>query len=256
MEVNLSNFFRNRSFRDYVLICVAIYIPIILAVSVYTAFNSTIKPPVAKGLVANWSFRSNLGHNARDTVGSNAGYIYNPNWGRGRGYLALQLDGKNTYVKVSDHNSQELINGGEFTVGAWLKPEDSDRSILFQQTSTGDQYPPLTVYAPWSRRLAIVFSNQERRVGFLSDDSLDIGKWQHIAVSVDLESGDINYYINGKPTGTDKTTIEYTPSDGPVLIGTGLFEKEKLFFYKGQLDSVSLYDRVLGEGEVKELAGW
>jgi len=229
-------------------------VPVIVLISVFVAMNSSDLPPVTEGLLASWSFRSNLGHNARDGVGNYSGYINKPAWTRGRGYLALKFDGKETYVEIAQNSSTEIIDTEKFTISAWVKPESSDRSILFQKTSNSDQYPPLTLYTPWSKRLAIVFSNGNRRVGFLSDDELDTGKWQHVAISANMDSGDINYYIDGKPAGTDETTIQVNPGKGPVYLGTGQFESEKLFFYEGLMDSVNLYGRVLTEEEVKRLA--
>lgn len=253
--MSITSFFKNRSLQDYVLLGVAVYVPLIVVISVFVALNSSDLPAVTDGLTAHWSFRSNLGHNARDNIGASSGYIHDASWTRGRGYLALKLDGKETYVEISQNSSNEILTRDKFTVSAWIKPEENKRSILFQKASESNQYPPLTIYAPWSKRLAIVFSNEDRRVGFLSDSNLDIGKWQHVVLSANLNSGSIEYFIDGESAGTDETTIKFAPGKGHIYLGTGQFEKEKLFFYEGQIDTVSLYDRILTEEEVEELAG-
>lgn len=246
----------NRSKSDLVLVGIALFIPLVIIISVYTAFHSAANLPIEKGLIGRWVFHSNLGSKIGDKSGQgHNGIIKNPSWIRGRGYLALKLDGESTYVEVPYEPGLSWQKG--FTLTAWINPESHrQRMVLFQKTPSKEQdYPPITFYAPWGAgRLGLVLSDGNRRVGFLSDESIRGGKWQHVAVTFDSDTGEIKFFIDGQLAGNRKTTVKPSTGSGKLFIGAGLFSGQKDFYFQGQLDSISLYKRVLTPPEIGDLS--
>jgi len=74
--------------------------------------------------------------------------------------------------------------------------------------------------------------------------------WNHIALTFDSTTGDLILYVNGEEKGSG-------PSSGAPFtsINLGRREASGQWSYKGSIDEVVVYDRVLPRGEVRQLAG-
>jgi hypothetical protein len=268
-----------RTRRSLWLISSAVFVSLVIGASIYTAFTrSGPLPPITRGLVASWAFHSNLGVRAGDSVGGHDGLIHNPIWVTGKGYLALNFDGKSTYIEIPPSEViQNTLLQGSFTIAAWVNSESRQRQVLVQVTNPGGdlRLAPVSFYAPWGEgRMGLVLSDGTRRVGFLSDEPIPSSRWCHVAVTFDNETGQICFYIDGESAGERSTTVrpstapredhgsgeetiaEKGPSvadSGSILVGAARSGLEEMFHFQGQLDSVSLYSRVLAPQEVEAL---
>ena len=96
------------------------------------------------GLVGSWHFSEATGTRATDSSGKgNDGTLTNgPLWtSSGKAGYALQLDGANDYVAVSDSTSLNLPDAG-FSIEAWFKTGSSASQILLSKgvSDTNEEY--------------------------------------------------------------------------------------------------------------------
>lgn len=252
---------RTRWLQGWIFLGISFLVGLTLAASGYTALRrGVVLPAVRPGLIAMWAFRSSTGSEAADSVGGAEGRILNPMWVEGRGYLALRFDGLSTVVEVPS----AVIAGadGSLTLTSWVKPESvRERQILlvsYGGSADEDLHTaPVAVYAPWGNgRLGLVLYDGDRRVGFLSDETIAKNRWQHIAVTLDGKTGRIRFYIDGSLAGERETTVIPHEASEPlcVLIGAESSAPPGRFGLRGELDSVGVYDRELSQSEVEALA--
>ena len=184
---------------------------------------------------------------------------------------ALKFDGSNM-LKVDHHDSFIMQ---DFTLMAWV-------------WYTWEDYPPPELGEKPEVRQEIMekfgafWMNIRRdtgllRVGFpispCSNGKYNIGRWDssneipekewtHVAATFDFESKSVEIYIDGEK---DEEVVKQfslkdwpCPSIQPLIIG-GRYAKKEICdkcpdaFFKGKIDEVRIYSRILNSEEIKEL---
>jgi hypothetical protein len=72
------------------------------------------------GLVAHWNFDEGSGQTLTDSVNGHNGTIYGATWTTGISGSALQFDGYNDYVRITNNSDFDFQTG--FSLCAWVKP--------------------------------------------------------------------------------------------------------------------------------------
>jgi len=194
------------------------------------------------GLVAWWRFDETSGAKAADSSGNrNDGTLSGaPAWGPGRIDGALSFDGLDDSVRVPESPSLALTSA--MTVAAWAKLEDVpnvDQRILVKVDS-------------WEWKLNARLPQLASPVGYATfAGPLELGRWHHLAFTFD--AGAIKGFLDGKVVSLQANTFRL----GTALenVASGLFVgSDGSSFCKGALDDVRIYDRALGEDEIRALA--
>ena len=74
-----------------------------------------------------------------------------------------------------------------------------------------------------------------------------VGEWNHYAFTIDYETGEANYYINGNKHGTTHTNVDTTH----YLRGDFSFGQSGLDLSE---NDIRIYDHILSPREVKEIS--
>ncbi|PAD38331.1 LamG domain-containing protein [Terribacillus sp. 7520-G] len=85
-----------------------------------------------------------------------------------------------------------------------------------------------------------------------ADEALATGKWVHLAVTLEGDTGKL--YVNGELAGTNEN-ITANPADilgNTNYLGRSRYDADP--FFGGQMDDVWVYREALSESEIKELA--
>ncbi len=207
-------------------------------------------------LVAHWAFDEGSGNTAADSAAGHAMALHSISWTQGKISSAIQLDGTSSYGEVQDSDDLDLKDA--FTIAAWVNLAEvgTGRQLLLEKKDidAGDNSTNYAFYVQWTHdALALVIGDGERRVGYLSDRGLGTaGEWHHVAVT--FGDGEVHFYIDGKPAGTDSTTISPYINEGPLTVGryTGS-DNESRFGLNGSLDDLRIYNKTLTPEEVQEL---
>lgn len=132
---------------------------------------------------------------------------------------------------------------GTFAVGAWVRPERTDRDMAV--ASQGSDGATLGLRAGdagpvWSFTVA----GQE-----VSGGVPESGEWAYVLGLYDAETGTAQLYVNGYETGT-KTQAAPAETTGAFRIGQGA----GVSAWQGDISDVRAYDRVVVPAEATELA--
>ncbi|MDP8999933.1 MAG: LamG domain-containing protein, partial [Myxococcota bacterium] len=182
--------------------------------------------------------------NKRDGVLRNGTWIAD-----GQFHGALRFSG-NDFVTVDNFPNAPST----FSVSAWVRSANNDPDAGFETVLSTE----LVFDGGWQLNLVknssttIQFAYWDRDAGAYTTydcDCLPANQWTHVVSVVDGATHTLSVYINGQ--------IHVSPAAHAVVPGTSALLMGTWFrgmrFLVGDLDDVSIYDRVLASAEVAEL---
>lgn len=226
------------------------------------------------GLVARYDFNGN----ARDAVGGHDGVIHGavPTSNRlGNGTSAYAFNGIDAYIEIPDADAFSINTTGQFSISVWIRPG----ALTFQNSEGGPQrndyvhwlgkgqFYGTTGQQEWLFRMYNLQNSENRpnRISFYvfnppgrlgagsySQETVVPLVWMHFVATIDVATDTIKLYKNGLLVDTDTLSgYNIVPQNGtaPVRIGTMDFES----FFKGTVDNLLFYNRVLSPFEVNQL---
>jgi len=219
--------------------------------STYRAVDVSQNNRLTDGLVGFWSFNGPdmSGVTAYDRSGNNNnGTLTNgPALTYGKVGQALSFDGVNDWI---DNITQPAIqiSPNIFTVVGMLNPGNQTSRFITPNSAGIDQY---IQYDATNRRLDVgitEFADINNRLRSSTSGSMPIDTWTHWAVSINNKN--IKIYINGVLNSEFNESIDIADWTGNWRIGQ---RGNSTFWYKGKLDEVRIYNRVLTPDEIKRL---
>ena len=205
-----------------------------------------------EGLVGYWPFDEGKGEVAKDSVGEYNGEICNAKWVKGKIGLALEFDGKSSYVEIKD-TAESCFDITKMTLCAWIYPKaypDSAPPINGIAGIVGKGRFTSSTYGLWLRKWKILnfrvwgpFGEGGKAAKFnyrSYECPIDLNQWYHVAVTYDNQK--VKLYINGK------LDAENTENRLPFINNQSIFigcTNKGLRPFKGIIDEVKIYNRAL-----------
>ncbi|MBI3331950.1 hypothetical protein HYZ99_03245 [Candidatus Peregrinibacteria bacterium] len=212
-----------------------------------------LQAQAASDLVAAYGFNEGSGATLNDISGNNNnGSIFQATWtttDKKYGASALNFDGSNDRVNITDNPNGSLDLTTGMTMEAWVRPTASIgwRTVILKEV------PGELSYALYAN------SGNEGNVpsGFLRSGgssypavygsaSLPTNAWSHLAVTYDASS--LRLYLNGNLIRSTARTGSITTSNDPLRIGGNAVWGE---YFRGQIDEVRIYKRALSATEIQ-----
>lgn len=215
--------------------------------------NSSQNNKLTDGLVGMWSFDGpdiDWSTNTATDVSrnNNDGTINGPKAGIGKIGQALEFDGVQDGVKVSDNPTLDI--SGDYTFSAWLKLDSKDsfqRIVTKEGNSTSFGY----ILGVHQTNVAqFIVGDGDNNDEVISSTLLEVGKWYH-AVGV-ANGSTLKIYVNGDLENSKSTTVTQAPNDQPLCIGARNSSCNSTET-NGKLDNVRVYNRALSDQEIKRL---
>jgi len=209
-------------------------------------------------LVAHWKFNetsgttvsdsSGNGHNGTATNMTTTGQddsatsgwtANNRKWGAG----ALMLDGSNDYVNVPNHSDLQITNN--LTVSAWIKTNGStgNTQCIIRKNYN---YWLGVINGSYTTIGANVYTTSWDGTSFTKPPSYFEDDWHHIAMTYDGST--LKLYLDGKLDNSKNISGTLNTTSQPLHIGSASWTTAE--YYKGLIDSASIYNRVLSEEEI------
>jgi hypothetical protein len=160
---------------------------------------------------------------------------------------ALDFDGQDDYVNLPD-GFADFTDG--FTVALWAYPGHTgwhERFIDFGNGQGSDNII-LTRVQTTNHLILSVWSGGSQGAWVYARDVLELNKWQHFAATVD-SGGNAVIYKNGSVVGAGRTAAPRNITRVNNYIGKSNWGVDA--YYKGGMDDVRIYGRVLSENEIK-----
>lgn len=209
------------------------------------------------GLLALWHFDEPSGTHLLDEINRNVakGSDLQVVSGQTNFQYARQFDGHKSHVFIPHYQRFELK--GPFTLEAWVRPgavpSAKPQTILSRWQSVGSQKVFALQINPEGKIDFLVSSNGSTVVHHLSESAVAAGFWYHVAAV--FTGSDLRIHLNGVLDG------EPTPfrdkiyqAANPMYLGA-LVDNRIDELFRGSMDEVAIYDRVLSEMETLSHAG-
>ncbi len=249
-----------------------------------TAIDDTSSSPeIMMGLVSHWTCDSIDGRMLVDAAGSCHGEVHNnPQPVEGVRDKALLFDGDSDYIAMPSTEFPE-----RFTIAAWVRPRESRAALCVFATKPPDVFGDngfpdgIALFlnsnsssAP-NRKIHLQIHRATVSTG---GPGFEFDEWTHLAVIVNKDKQQVSLFVNGE--GQSHLTIRRAPdpmsppeivNDGyPAILiselgGHDNFQsawriaafndpKSVWFPFRGAIDDVRFYDRVLSAREIARLA--
>jgi hypothetical protein len=225
-----------------------------------------------KGLVAYWKLNEGKGDTAANAVGGgyDAKLQFGAGWspdvppGTAPNTFSLLLEGNGDHLLVN--KGKDLLNGLQaFTLALWVRANNvaTDRGLVIACQPEGhDDFFTLRYDAKGANkedRVKLIkagITTTQGKLQLESSSNVQTTQWQHLALT--WRSGKaLTLYVNGvrNDSGEESTKSGKITGASRLMIGMGSKDKLGEKSWAGLIDDVRLYNRVLSEGEIKELAG-
>lgn len=154
---------------------------------------------------------------------------------------AGNFDGTNDYISVP---TASFVPSGNFTISAWVKPTDLNQDLVIVGVTSGNNF---YIVIPATTAEVLVYGGST--YAGTSAGAITAGVWQHVVVTHPT-STTYRVYVNGvdlttTPTGDSLTTL--------TSVNIGRFFSD---YFKGQIDEVRFYNRILSSSEINQLYQW
>ncbi len=164
----------------------------------------------------------------------------------------LSLDGTGEAVEIMS----TLSTPSDVTLAAWVKFTEAD--IWGSEVISIGNDIGLRVNDGGTTGLSGFYWDGSDHQFFTTPVAVDDGQWHHIAYSFNDTGGDSQQlYIDGVLVATETVTdsITYTGWFPKTRIGSHANDVDTQFDFNGRIDDVRIYDKVLSDAEVAEIAG-
>ncbi|TWU57012.1 Soluble aldose sugar dehydrogenase YliI precursor [Rubripirellula tenax] len=164
---------------------------------------------------------------------------------------AFDFDGVNDVIQVGESESLRLTEG-TYSQSLWIRPTSGTnvfRGVIgYQAGSTAGQRYPF-VYTYGDAIYAGFGTGGNTWKGVIADNVLDIGQWNHIAVTFDGTA--MTLFVNGEQVSANSNFAGSRPTTAYGRLNIGAVNNNFL----GQIDEVRMYNRSLTSLEVDVLSG-
>ncbi|MDP6720144.1 MAG: exo-alpha-sialidase [Pirellulaceae bacterium] len=211
-----------------------------LAVVVFTLSLTSVVGEEPAGLVGSWSFDEGKGDVTRDSSGNqHHGKIINARWCKGKIGGGLRFNGKDAWVDCGTAESLNLTKG--VTIEAWIRPENT-RNASMTIVAKGYRYRGnynLRMGTPWDHSKVMFEAGPWRT----HEVPIPFEKWSHVVGVCDGQQ--VGVFVDGKLVSQRPFVSILKPNKTSLSIGCCIRAPSGVEFFKGVIDEVKLYDRVL-----------
>lgn len=205
-----------------------------------TTLATHVSDSLKLGLIRHWTFDETSGDIAHDVVGGNDGTL--TNWAP---------------------TETRWVPGKVGGALAWLDNRDK---VVTEFGDVEDQY----TFAFWSYRTGLDILNpriitpvaahteinRSFGAGDINAPSLPIlGQWEHYAVSIDRLTSQVTVFRDGVQVAQGTGKFVFPFDESPWVIGHSTNPNVHVDAWRGLLDDLRIYDRLLTTDEVRALAG-
>ena len=143
-----------------------------------------------------------------------------------------------------------------FSVAAWIKPTSGGPVCILSKNNDRKQLRGFDIMLRKGKlSVHLIHKWNSNAIQVSTVSSIRTGRWQHLLVTYDGSSkaSGVRIYLDGVPQAT---SAPYNNLTGEITVNEPLRfgRRSTSAFYKGELDDVRFYQRVLPEEEAKQLA--
>ncbi|RLD59462.1 MAG: hypothetical protein DRJ05_06355, partial [Bacteroidetes bacterium] len=159
---------------------------------------------------------------------------------------ALDFDGIDDYVRVSDSDLLDFGAGQDFSIEFWMKDNNSPNSFNLVSKGTGSSANGWYIRDKWNAS-TLMFTNNGQ---YLESSGAFDNEWHHVAVTADRD-GDFKLYLDGELKDTKSNTLFGTfVTTTPLEFGRRSYHQDEHF--TGKMDEIRIWVVNRTETEIRE----
>ncbi|GAB3111164.1 hypothetical protein GCM10027160_12150 [Streptomyces calidiresistens] len=169
---------------------------------------------------------------------------------------ALTLNGADALLRT---DTRLLDPAADFTVSTWVRLEETGDEPSVVWSLPGREHPEVELFhSPRLDRWILGAGGSERGEGrptgarSRAPVSRTTGEWVHLVGTHDAVRGELTLYVNGHRTGRTPHAADSSMSR-PLLVGAGRYAGGFDGFLHGDVDEITLFERVLSPEEISRL---
>jgi len=160
-------------------------------------------------------------------------------WVKGKYSSALEFDGIDDYVNVSDSNSLDITD--EITIEAWVKTKQENGGIVskyaFQTYPLNWQNSSYQLLI-WDNNIRFTVGNGSDYASLISDTELIWDNWYHVVGT--FNKGNIKIFINGNIDKEDTSIVtKAAVTSWDILMGRAWID------FTGTIDELRIYNKAI-----------
>jgi gliding motility-associated-like protein len=234
--------------------CLRIFLFLVFYISDYFSFGQV---NLSQGLIAYYPFNGN----ANDVSGSNInGVVTNATLTTDRFGIAnsaYYFNGATSYIQLPYSNLFDFNPQDSFSISIWVLP---DQGYSWPAQAVVVKSPPHPDYLLSNWNYGVYVLNYKAMSGYANQNFL-VGNtvftstqcWYNIIVT--YKDGIWKLYVNGSLEASDFSQTHFILRDGTSKIVFGKKGESFGDWYKGKMDEVRIYNRVLNQDEVNAISG-
>ena len=202
----------------------------------------------ASGLIGYWNFDDEENNIAKDISGNgNDGKPVNdPEQVFGKSGQAYLFNGKDDYIEIK--NSTAIDSSKNITIEAWVKPLDNTQRILGNHNA--DSSAGWFLWYSSEGEFVFVLSDGMGDIYLKSKPGFETKNWNHIVGQYSDMTKKMKLFVNGVKENEITLLKGVTQSENPLTIGKSISGGDG--FFKGTIDEVRIYNRILSEKEIQK----
>jgi hypothetical protein len=162
---------------------------------------------------------------------------------------AVSLNGSSQYLKRTHSTSADLNVSGSQSWFAWIKPNVVNSNGMIVAKHNGTTTRQMLVEA--NGRIQVTLSGISGGASFYSDKLLRANEWHLVGFVFDATNSFVDVYVNDVVNRTTVTGSSVTSNTADWNIGT--YNNGAGLFFQGEIQEVSLFDRVLEPEEISAM---
>ncbi|MEK7397035.1 MAG: LamG domain-containing protein [Candidatus Poribacteria bacterium] len=168
-------------------------------------------------------------------------------WVDGKFGKAMEFDGT-THIEIPDTTKGIFDGTPGLTIGIWVKQDTHHDNGIVVKLITGAAWPCSYNLETWSDQLAYFDVGPD--AGKYATAKYPLKEWYYLVGMFDGSKGEDRIYVNGVLGSANPRVEKVVPEgDQPVLVGR---VTPGSYPFKGDLDELVIYNRVLTDAEIKE----
>ena len=162
---------------------------------------------------------------------------------------ALTQTASNQRIEIPSNTSFTVGSGYSYTMAAWIYPTDvsSTHYIMYQSIGANMQissgYMSTTITIPGVGAVSPV-----------TNTSLQVNTWYHVAVTYNGNNNELRFYVNGKDDLNGPSTAQQAPTASTTIKLAN--NVTNAVGFTGKLDELRRYNRALSPQEIQDLYNW
>lgn len=212
-------------------------------------------PALPADAVARFTFDEGTGENAASSLGSTTPHPIKgkADWVAGRVGKALMFDGK-THIETTDIGNFERTD--KFSYGGWVRTDAKESMALLSKMDESLGIRGYDLYLGGGKvYVHLIHKWEGNAIRLNTKDAFEPGQWHHLMVTYDgsSQASGIKVYVDGTPRVVQVTHDNLSDTirvEKPLRIG----RRDPAAPFKGAIDDVWLFNRVVSEAEVARLA--